>query len=252
MSDGTRHFGATWQSDFASYPLGDAHAFLRVMVHPQPSDAEDLDLEALVNIVNIVMLLNLGASIDALLRRAVQAFLQSLPDTDRLSIVAFAGTSEPLIPLTLAAELQSHRDRVLWSLDRSTLNPTGRSLMAPPLARALEELSRQARPEAIRRVYCLTGGALDDAAQCAEIIRAHGAATEVHVYGLGEAFEVRELARITAASPWNVVTPIGESRADRADVPAPRAGRRRGPREATPEGGGGVRSGRRVRRCLPV
>lgn len=163
---------------------------------------------------DILLVLDVSGSMEAadrypLLRRAVAELLERIDPGDRVGIVLFSTGADGVTPLIPGVEARQRREALLERMDGSSLMFGGGTHLAPGLGHALEALAGDSRPEAVRRVYVLTDGALHDTETCERLLPAfRRAGIEVHVYGFGAAFDAAALKRLVSDQLGGSVKPI--------------------------------------------
>jgi len=106
-------------------------------------------------------------------------------ETDRQSYAAGED------PLASAAALRGRGPELVEEMDASTVLFGRATKLAPGLSLALDELELSGRPDAVRRIYCLTDGELPAVTPCLALLPSlRSAAADLHLYGFGDGFDV--------------------------------------------------------------
>ena len=204
------------QKDWAEYSCEDVLSYVLLEVTPSFTAGSATDAKTPVD---IVFVLDVSGSMDnpskyPLMLEALRTMVRDLAPEDRLSIIIFSTTSEVICGLLDGPTLRETEGKLISAMDHSPCKFGGWTNMASAIARAYEVLSTSARPNAVRRVYCLTDGELHDAAACRRMMaRARGNVDDVHIYGFGRDFNVEQLVELVADAPGGTVKPLVETQA---------------------------------------
>jgi hypothetical protein len=198
--------------DCEAYPAGeDSLAYCLVSLQVSAGEealaaGEDAD---------ICLVLDVSGSMDKpnrypLLREAVRRMIADLAPADRISITVFSDRAETVVPLVLGADAADGESDLLLCMDRSNLLFGPRTLLAPGLRLALDELDRHRRStDRVRRLYVLTDGELHDAEACLNVLAlTRPRRAEVHVFGFGDEFDAAALKRLVSDQLGGTVKPI--------------------------------------------
>lgn len=113
--------------------------------------------------VNLGLVIDTSSSMDgeaiADARAAARAVLESMKDGDRLSLVVFHSTAEVLVPSTVL----DRRSRARVAERIREMRAHGTTDLQTGLARGIDEVARELKPDGINRIVLLSDGVPNDA-----------------------------------------------------------------------------------------
>jgi hypothetical protein len=195
-------------------------ALARLLVSFRSS--EGLDATAVTSVpLHLCLVLDVSGSMNRedkypLLRRAIPRLVEALSDDDCLTMVLFSRGCDVVASVEPIAACRKQLPALLERIDRSGVKFGDRTLLAPALRRAADQLehARQKMPTAADRVYILTDGELHDAEACRLMNpRFRALEAELHSYGFGPEFALDSMKAIMEGVPGGTVKPILDTRA---------------------------------------
>lgn len=198
--------------DRHTYPArGDATA--RFLVEVELAAAPREKPEGVL--ADIVLILDVSGSMRRhgrfeLLRTAVREFLGHIAPTDRVAIILFAEQTALVTGFEFGGRLRQNIDATIDAIDRSPALFGKKTCLADALSMAVRHLrSPASRMDAVRRIYVLTDGKIQDPAECRlPLAEVRQARYEIGAYGLGTDVQVAALRRLLTGQVGGWVKPI--------------------------------------------
>jgi len=145
-----------------------------------------------------------------LLRKAIPFLINALSDDDYLTILLFSDGYD-LVFAKRVSECRGNINGLLEQIDKSGVKFGRRTLLAPALNAAINEIKHQRKenPLPTHRLYVLTDGEIHDVDECYKLnSELRSLETEFNSYGFGKDFAFESMKHIMEGIPGGTVKPL--------------------------------------------